>query len=609
MFVSKNIKLFGLFGLGLLGFLGVIIFSAPKAHAATYTVTSTDDAGANTLRQAITDANGNAGADTINFNIAGAGVHTITLASDLPEITETVTIDGTSQTGASCGTLVLSSLPADSNTAHTLLIEIDVAGVTSSAISIGATNVTIKGLVINGDGSASNMIYSSQTGTTIECNYIGTNSAGTADASAATATGVSMDASGTVQNNLISGNDLALSITGATAQNNLIGTTASGLAAIPNTNGLIISTDSTLTHNIIAGNGSGITATGSFTISGNYIGLNLSGGTLGNGEYGIYVPRGSANYTIGGTTDSSRNVISANSGSGVHLETVTGSGCPSNTNSTVQGNYIGTNPSGSVQSGFGNSASGITANESRGGGCGESVYKHVIGGLASGESNTIAGNAQDGIRIYSVPWEQCDDGEGGTYPCNGTDVFSVTVLANRIFSNGNLGINLASDDNNDGLADADLGPNPINALLMNYPAQKANYYLNHPTIDSSTSSGSQVTVTYDFQANGVENTSDGYSLRSDNLVGYQLDFYINDSSTDGAYSGYGQGQTHLGSFIVDGSENNATHTFTSPIALTGSQYITATATVLWEYIAQPGSDCPATQYGTGPPYSITSCGL
>ena len=64
---------------------------APVTSMATvgtvYTVTNTSNTGAGSLRQAITDANAHAGADTINFNIAGTGVHTITPTSALPAIT------------------------------------------------------------------------------------------------------------------------------------------------------------------------------------------------------------------------------------------------------------------------------------------------------------------------------------------------------------------------------------------------------------------------------------------------------------------------------------------------------------------------------------------
>src|SRR6185295_18755785 len=45
---------------------------------ATFTVTSTNDAGAGSLRQAIIDANAAAGTDLIDFSI-GAGAQTITL--------------------------------------------------------------------------------------------------------------------------------------------------------------------------------------------------------------------------------------------------------------------------------------------------------------------------------------------------------------------------------------------------------------------------------------------------------------------------------------------------------------------------------------------------
>ena len=48
---------------------------------ATFVVTSTANSGAGTLRQALLDANARAGFDAITFNIAGTGVHTITLTA------------------------------------------------------------------------------------------------------------------------------------------------------------------------------------------------------------------------------------------------------------------------------------------------------------------------------------------------------------------------------------------------------------------------------------------------------------------------------------------------------------------------------------------------
>src|SRR5262245_51677513 len=78
-----------------------LLLVALRLTAATFTVTNTNDTGAGSLRQAIDDANATPGADTIVFNIPGAGVHTITPQSLLPIVNEAVTIDGYSQPGSS----------------------------------------------------------------------------------------------------------------------------------------------------------------------------------------------------------------------------------------------------------------------------------------------------------------------------------------------------------------------------------------------------------------------------------------------------------------------------------------------------------------------------
>src|SRR5690606_16113154 len=88
---------------------------------AQFTVTTTADAGAGSLRQAIMDSNANPGPDLIRFNIPGDGVHVITLSKDLPFIRDAVTIDGYSQPGASPNTLAVG------NNAR-IRIEIDAAG-------------------------------------------------------------------------------------------------------------------------------------------------------------------------------------------------------------------------------------------------------------------------------------------------------------------------------------------------------------------------------------------------------------------------------------------------------------------------------------------------
>ena len=87
----------------------LVAIASLKINAATWTVTNTSDAGAGSLRQAITSANSNPmDADNIVFNIpssdpnynATTGVYTITLASLLPTINSlSVSIDGTTQPG------------------------------------------------------------------------------------------------------------------------------------------------------------------------------------------------------------------------------------------------------------------------------------------------------------------------------------------------------------------------------------------------------------------------------------------------------------------------------------------------------------------------------
>ncbi len=85
---------------GIFGVLAVAVASVqstipfvPVAHAATFTVTSlADDGSTGTLRWAITQANSAAGADTIDF--ANGLTGTITLTSNLPNVTGNLTVQG-----------------------------------------------------------------------------------------------------------------------------------------------------------------------------------------------------------------------------------------------------------------------------------------------------------------------------------------------------------------------------------------------------------------------------------------------------------------------------------------------------------------------------------
>jgi hypothetical protein len=69
---------------------GAVVLFAADAEAATFTVTTTDDDGAGSLRQAVLDANAAGGADTIDFAVNG----TITLSTGQLEVTGPVSIEG-----------------------------------------------------------------------------------------------------------------------------------------------------------------------------------------------------------------------------------------------------------------------------------------------------------------------------------------------------------------------------------------------------------------------------------------------------------------------------------------------------------------------------------
>src|SRR5262245_31065354 len=124
---------------------GALLFSlAAAVHAATFTVTSPNDSGAGSLRGAISDANADGAHDTIAFNIAGSGPHTIAVSSPLPAITSQATIDGYTQTGA-----LVNTLPIGQGLNTVLKVVVNGAAATGACFTISASDVIIKGLVIH----------------------------------------------------------------------------------------------------------------------------------------------------------------------------------------------------------------------------------------------------------------------------------------------------------------------------------------------------------------------------------------------------------------------------------------------------------------------------
>ncbi len=282
------------------------LLTAKPAHAATFFVnwpSDHDDGSCDflssfsdcTLREAINAANNAPGADTINFNIPddpnvpGTEVKTISLGSELPRITDTVTIDGYSQQGATANTNTDLAQGSNAN----LLIELKATsgtgtGTGASGLVVGGVfpgspqNSVIKGLVINSFGRAGIYVWFDAVGTRVEGNFIGTDPSGTQD-----------------RGNHNSGVDMG-------ADGNVIGGT------------------SPAARNVISGNGlTGVFLWGTGVMEGNYIGTKKDGAfPLGNDIAGVQV-RGASN-AVGGTTTGAGNVIAFNAGDGVTVAGGTG---------------------------------------------------------------------------------------------------------------------------------------------------------------------------------------------------------------------------------------------------------------------------------------------
>lgn len=252
-----------------------------SVRADTFEVINTNAFGTGSLDSAIEKANLNPGADMITFNIPGTGVRTISLTSDLPDITQPVTIDGYSQPGAKPNTLV------NGNNA-VLLIELNGAGAGASAkgLQIMAPNCIIKGLVINRFAVDGVRISGAPAKVNrIEGCFIGTNAAGTA-ALANGDDGVQVEAG--ARNNIIGG------ITPA-ARNLISGNRSDGIQL-------------------------GDPGTIGNRVQGNFIGTNKAGTKAIGNEDGVECKDGASSNLIGGTTSSASNYIAFNRKDGVLIK-------------------------------------------------------------------------------------------------------------------------------------------------------------------------------------------------------------------------------------------------------------------------------------------------
>lgn len=532
-----------------------------------FVVTNTDDSGAGSLRQALLDANAAPNtdvsvADQIEFNIPTtdpgydpvSATFKIAPLTELPAITEKILLDALTQPNASCA-----SWPPN------LLIELDGSNLSGPldrglVLQSAADGSTVRGFVINrfpGDG----LVLVNSDDNAVECNFLGTD--------------------------------------------------VSGQSAAGNRNGLLLdefSTDNRIggsspaRRNLISGNiANGITNSEEDdrnTIQGNFIGVDVTGSAaLANGENGIYLWNGASENQIGGTAPKAGNLISGNSGHGIMLEDFAD-------NNIIEGNYVGTDSSGSIK--VENAGNGLLivadAIENRVGG------PSAAGNLFSGngqngiqldfgaDSNTIEGNligtaadgtaplgnTGNGVLLVANPEDNSiggtQTGAGNTIAYNNGDGVrlldevqgSVTflpsgnrILGNAIFANGGLGINLngnaggvidvvTSNDPGDG----DGGPNS----LQNYPELS--------------------TVILSLGSVAIE----GSLISMPNTNGYRIEFFANticnaDVAGQTQADQFGEGSTFLG-FTTVNTDANGDASFSANFTLPGNagEFITATAT-------------------------------
>jgi hypothetical protein len=656
--------------------LALLLAVCATATAATFTVTNTNDSGTGSLRQAILDANATTGFDTINFNI-GSGVQTITPLSPLPTVTDPASLDATTQPGYSGAPII------ELNGVN--------AGFDSAGIRISAGGSLVQGFVIN--RFTNQIVLETAGGNTVAGNYISISVSGTSGFCCSgigifitnspdnLIGGTTVAARNIISgNNTSSGNNVGVSITGATStgnrvQGNFIGTTPSGAVALGNSgtgvfigsgaSGNFIGGTTAGAGNLISGNraeGVSLSAANN-QVQGNYIGVDITGTVaLGNGVDGIAIS--GSNNLIGGTTVAARNIISGNIQEGIDISRFccTGNETPI-TGNLIQGNYIGLNAAGddaipnngggvrisSINSGVvvsenvvggttagagnvisGNNADGIELSSFSGTGMntvqgnfigtnasGTSAIPNdfsgiqitgrtnLIGGTVAGARNVISGNGGDCGGCGGVGVSIIDNGNGSNATGNlvqgnfiGTDVTGIAPLPNRFYgvsisnasgntvggsvsgagnvvaynqygvlvaANNNAGINNQIRGNsihsNTSLG-IDLGFNGVTPNDTGDPDTGVNNLQNFPVVLSVSTGGGSTT------AQGTLNSAPNAS--------YIVELFANNSCDP---SGNGEGQIFLGATTANtGASGNATFSATFPVQLAPGQVVTATAT-------------------------------
>ncbi|MFL6542222.1 MAG: hypothetical protein ACJ8I9_03555, partial [Chthoniobacterales bacterium] len=310
----------------------------------------------------------------------------------------------------------------------------------------GGAGSTLKGFRIINYSSNAITVFKGADGNTIADNHIGFAPLGGGTyfkntSVAPQCRGIGLEsASNVIHGNTISGVDNGITLAGDlsstpampcrnnTIDHNFIGTDSTGTIKIGNdSDGIFLAAgaqDNLIgPGNVLSGMASsGVelldpTATGNI-IFGNIIGLNAAGtAVIGNDELGVLIANGAANNSVGGPYGGAYpgNVISGNALGGVVIGTAAYPGASGSKNNRVEGNFVGTDGSGS--SALGTQGNGIDVQF---GAKGNVVRKNVVVGcsshgivLSQANSNALYGNwigmtnagtliANNGFGVYVV---------------------------------------------------------------------------------------------------------------------------------------------------------------------------------------------------------------
>ncbi|GAB5536212.1 MAG: hypothetical protein Rubg2KO_24610 [Rubricoccaceae bacterium] len=271
-------------------------------------VTTTDNEGEGSLRDAILVAKGMPDVQTITFALPGDGPHAIQIPDNLPLINDPTHFDGLSQPGASCGPEGRSlriGIDGMTTARNGLTFVRGSAGSSFVGLAIGRT--TRNGTYIQNlyGGRASLRYISQERGLQIECNHFGLDPTGTQDWP-------------------IEDAEFDRSTYGlfAAVHQSQVGSPGRGNVFANATWGLLLQGDTN-------------------RVQSNYVGLDLTGTARPNRGWGLWIDEGSEGNLIGGTSEGEGNTIAFNMGDGVQLRDKTDSVVDAPTlNNRISGNSI-----------------------------------------------------------------------------------------------------------------------------------------------------------------------------------------------------------------------------------------------------------------------------